>query len=197
MERYSFKYQINIPIVAIIIFITQYSVFACSCKEEPDTQTAILRADAVFSGKVTNIGMQPSKPELYNRFPFFRYSDTSYLRRVRFQVKEVWKGNVKEQTDIVTFFSGTICGYEFRENHEYLVFAYLTKGDLFTGMCVRTTILSRAQADLRVLGKGRVPARFIVSLILKVMALLIITVFSIIFIYWRKYHNKNSHRKAS
>jgi hypothetical protein len=92
--------------------------------------TSLNRADAVFSGEVTEI----------DRF------------KIKFKVQEVWKGDIKEEVTLVTGAyidaSGLVvssrCGAPFEFGKSYLVFARGSEGGLQVERCSWTGILGEA-----------------------------------------------------
>jgi hypothetical protein len=70
------------------------------------------------------------------------------LLRVTFQVDQRWKGVDSSQISIYTAISEASCGFSFRVDTTYLVYAYQTQYALMTNLCMRTKPLSRAAEDL-------------------------------------------------
>src|SRR5207237_4787020 len=104
------------------------SVMACTCLVD-EASEVFERAKAVFIGKVAGTGGWIN--------PY-----------VDFTVEKSWKTvSVDEITldikgcDIMNFVKG----------ETYLVYVYKYKGNLNTGSCTRTTILSKAESDLKFL----------------------------------------------
>jgi hypothetical protein len=50
-----------------------------------------------------------------------------------------------------------MCGYAFKRDQEYMVYAYGSPQGLATGICDRTRLLSEAGDDLAAFGPGRRP----------------------------------------
>jgi hypothetical protein len=71
---------------------------------------------------------------------------------VSIRVSEVWKGPERETLEVNTPSFGPACGYRFSEGREYLVYAEGKK--MKVDSCGRTKLLSKASADLEVLGNG-------------------------------------------
>ena len=132
--------------LGLLVLYPPKCVHACSCVLPPGSQKeiaerALSSSDAVFSGEVVdlqNIGM-------------FGPSDTVTLR-----VSEVWKGTDQRTLEVRTPSQGSACGYAFKEGQEYLVYAS-GKQDLKVSLCSATKPLSKAGADLAVLGNGEKP----------------------------------------
>jgi hypothetical protein len=72
--------------------------------------------------------------------------------KVSFRVSEVWKGPERETLEVNTPSQGGACRYPFSEGRKYLVYTWGKKMEV--GSCGRTTLLSKASADLEVLGNG-------------------------------------------
>jgi hypothetical protein len=121
---------------------------ACSCAIPPGSQKeraerALSSSEAVFSGEVAAIERDQMGP--------FGGVDEVYFR-----VSEVWKGPKRETLELTTQSQGSVCGYHFEEEQEYLVYAY-GKQDLKVGACGTTKQLSKADEDLALLGNGEKP----------------------------------------
>ena len=169
--------------IASLLMVLSVSAYACSCDEPTDTKSAVRSADIVFSGTVKSIGEQPSKLELYGSFPFIRYSDTSNAGRVTFAVKEVWKGDLAADINIV---DSIVCGYGFKEGDDYLVYANMTSEYGFvTGMCRRNRLLSAAKRDVAELGSGRLPVGAkLLTFSATVLALVVILALGSFLVWW-------------
>lgn len=124
---------------------------ACSCggggSDKQMVEWALSHQGAVFSGEVVDVEDGPpiKMPSMGGiRLP----SSTVTLR-----VSEVWKGPQQETLEMSTPSAGAICGYPFKEGQDYLVYAY-GKGEPFkVDLCSGTKPLSKANADLALLGK--------------------------------------------
>jgi len=119
---------------------------ACTCLPPPPPAEALADADAVFLGKVARIATAPAEANRLARV------------RVTFVVREAWKGVGAVYTDVYTARDGASCGYGFRKEETYLVYAYAGDGGrtLQTSLCTRTRPLDQAAEDLAVLGDGTV-----------------------------------------
>ena len=121
---------------------------ACSCampqgSQKERAERALSSSEAVFSGEVAAI-------ERNQKGPFGGVDEVS------FRVSEVWKGPKRESLELTTQSQGIACGYHFEEEQEYLVYAY-GKNNLKVVLCSETKPLSKAGADLAVLGNGEKP----------------------------------------
>jgi hypothetical protein len=98
------------------------------------------RTDVVFAGtavgseKIT-IGEGDSKFE---------------QRLVRFEVAQIFRGELTAKAEIVTGWGGGDCGYRFNDGETYLVYASRNKQDrrLHSSICTRTRPISQAAEDL-------------------------------------------------
>lgn len=119
---------------------------ACSCaivgSQKERVKSELSHSDAVFSGEVVKID-RPSP-----------IKSTAAPETVSFRVSEVWKGPEGGMLEVRTPVSGTSCGYHFEEGQEYVVYA--GKG-MSVNLCSETKLLSKAGADLAVLGDGEKP----------------------------------------
>ncbi|WP_235857401.1 hypothetical protein [Paenibacillus albiflavus] len=99
---------------------------------------------AIFAGKVVKI-------ENLNTSTIRNSNDPV---EVTFDVSKVWKGPAYKHMVITTAESEISCGYEFRLNTEYLIYAS-SDGDKFTtGLCAGNNKLLNASSDLALLGVG-------------------------------------------
>ena len=115
--------------------------YACSCGGGGVPFEVLAKGDdagAVFSGEVLNI------------------SEGEPLT-VSFRASEVWKGPQQETLEVRTPSHGVLCGYPFKERQEYLVYAYGKEEPFKVSLCGETKLLSKADANLRVLGDEPLP----------------------------------------
>jgi len=114
---------------------------ACSCAPPPPPKQALAQAEAVFSGKVTDITIK------------------DHTKFVTIEVDRVWKGTVAAKVVITTPEHGATCGYGFTTKGDatYLVYCYKNEKGLATNLCTRTTALGNAKEDLKELGDGEKP----------------------------------------
>jgi hypothetical protein len=120
---------------------------ACSCAvfgSKKQVEWALSHPGAVFSGEVVKID-RPSS-----------IKSSLAPETVTFRVSESWKGPKQQSLEVSTPVSGTSCGYPFKEGQEYLVYAY-GKQDLKVDLCSGTKPLSKAGAELALLGNGEKP----------------------------------------
>ena len=122
---------------------------ACSCgggvSDKQMVEWALSNPGAVFSGEVVDVEDGPPIKMMGGiRLP----SSTVILR-----VSEVWKGPQHETLEMSTPSAGAICGYPFKEGQDYLVYAYGKEEPFKVDLCSGTKPLSKANADLALLGK--------------------------------------------
>jgi hypothetical protein len=136
-------FMLSIPLI-----LSPSVTYACSCAPPPSVEEELERKTAVFSGKVIDIS-GPNKR-------IFKSSADPVT--VLLEVDTIWKGINESQVIVHTAESSASCGFKFELGKEYLVYAYGDKGDLQTGLCERTTLLTSAAEDLSILGKGKTPS---------------------------------------
>ncbi len=123
-------------------------IYACSClpfgDESVTKQVARSKTDAraIFSGKVLKVIRNLEKHQI----------------TVKLQAEKSWKGTVPRKITITTASDSALCGYNFEVGQSYLIYAQgASAKDLQTNLCTRTARISDAKADLRALGKGKIP----------------------------------------
>ena len=127
-------------------------VYACKCAEPGTPSEELEKFSAVFAGRVVSI-QHSYDPNATSVSPEDRTT-------VGFEVSTVWKGLVHEEMYITTPPTGGSCGFTFIEGEEYIVYGYDSAhadGGYTVGICSRTALLDRAQADIDALGEGDVP----------------------------------------
>lgn len=120
---------------------------ACSCIGSGAPCQAYWNTEAVFTGQVTEIADVPAKSATVD---MSRLRDSFPKRTIRFAVSEAFRGISGDSVEVMTGRGGGDCGYNFEKGQNYLVYAYknLETGELGTGICSRTALLSRATEDL-------------------------------------------------
>lgn len=114
------------------------SSLACTCAPSKSASEELERATAVFAGKVIEIKRHKQS------------SDLSARVEAVFEVEKVWKGVNEKRVSIFTSSWSTACGYGFKEDRTYLVYAYgNAEARLSTSICARTRRLKDAREDLR------------------------------------------------
>ena len=125
---------------SLLVILQAASAYACSCLPRTPQQS-FASAQAVFAGRVIDVGQQNPASEV----------------RVRFEVSRIWKGQKRPRIVVMTSSSSASCGYSFQVGENYLIYASLQESQLQTGLCSGTKPLSMAQEDLAVLGRGETP----------------------------------------
>ncbi len=118
---------------------------ACSCAMPPGPERALTSSAAVFSGEVSAIEK--------NEAATSRHPGTA---TVTLRVSEVWKGPQRGNLEVSMPSQDSACRYPFEEGQKYLVYASGGR-DLEVSLCSPTKPLSKAGADLAVLGDGEKP----------------------------------------
>ncbi len=148
-------------LLSLALFWTPERASACLCKEFPSAEDMLARSAAVFAGRVVNMSD-----------PVGSYDPAAgYYRVVELRVSRVWKGEPFSTIFLVD--PTTSCTANFREGGQYLVYAYriaeddtgssTLTGSLATNACSRPGRLQDAQADIDVLGEGRLPEAGLVT----------------------------------
>lgn len=120
----------------------QRSLLGIVKSEKSQVKEARKYSDVVFSGVVTEIIVD----------------EKAHTFEARFKVLESWKG---VETETVSLFGGTeccFCEYMFEVGESYLLYASARVGyqnKLGTTICSRTKPLSKAELDLKYLGKKK------------------------------------------
>ncbi|MBS4175459.1 hypothetical protein [Bacillus sp. FJAT-49736] len=133
-------------LVVSILIIGPKGTLACSCAMKNQPQEKWKKSIAVFQGKVIKKKTKSTS--------FFTSSSDDPVY-VTFQVQKVWKGVNSRTVTIKTAISGASCGYDFRKNIEYVVYAKEENDKLVVNLCSRTEELSKASEDINYLGKPK------------------------------------------
>jgi len=135
-------------VVLSLLVLLPDCAHACSCSGGVPFRVLAKGADAsaVFSGEVLDVEEGPPTRMFGSRIPSVK---------VTLRVSEVWKGPERETLEVSTPSDGAACGYYFKEEQEYLVYAYGKEEPFKVDLCSQTKLLSKAGANLRVLGDGR------------------------------------------
>ncbi|MFN2501989.1 MAG: hypothetical protein ABR530_08260 [Pyrinomonadaceae bacterium] len=157
--------------LTLMLLLGSAKVYACSCITMPDVpvkaqvRSALKESTAVFVGKV-------------KAFEYRKGTASAYLETlpkgvgyetlvVKFEVAQWWKRRLPRfiylETDQTKHSDGSAgfssCDYQFKEGETYLVYAYRKENELTTSACSRTSPLSKAAADIKLLGRGYRPAK--------------------------------------
>ena len=165
------------------------TTFACSCLQPPPVEVELERKTAVFSGKVIKI-------EDTTRIN----QSSGDLLKIIFEVRSSWKGMNQPQAIVYTTRDSASCGFNFKLNEDYVVYAYGEEEKLMTGLCERTKSLDIAHEDLKALGEGKEPSKdldFVKQSTKEknnksygTMALIIIAILGIVFLIYKRAKGK-------
>ena len=115
---------------------------ACSCIYYENVSDKLKNADYVFSGKVTDIKLVDA------------YSNQK-MQEVTVRIINSWKPSAfPESVNLVIYSnidSGANCGYNFEEDKEYLVYAYLDDETqkFMTNSCMGNLVLSKTDKEIK------------------------------------------------
>ena len=118
---------------------------ACSCINLETTEQKLENAQYVFIGEVIDI-------ELSNNY-------AEQLQEAQVRIIEYWNpSNFPEAVSLklyATKDTGANCGYNFEENKQYLIYAYIDEetGQLTTNSCMGNLELSNAQNEIEELNE--------------------------------------------
>lgn len=129
--------------VCLLILIGERQAHACDCVRQSNTAFDELESsDAVFVGKVINI--QQVQVPAGGQGGFY------YEFKVKLRIQKVLKGvNGKVVQIRTTLGAGGGCGFTFKKNEKYLVYALLHQNALITNTCTRTKLLKHAGQDFK------------------------------------------------
>lgn len=136
------KVTFSIFIFGFLFVLNASSVFACSCLPMEDksidekVRAEYSNSTGVFSGEVLQVIKEIGANQI----------------KVKFRVKEAWKGKFSRQTIIKTVQDSAACGYKFEVGKKYLVFAAGEENNLRTDICTRTSLL-KPNKDVSILNK--------------------------------------------
>ncbi len=127
--------KISLPILFLVAFCFSLQdvgiAHACTCVAARPVYEMYQDSDAVFSGMVLDVN-----------------STSLELVNVTLAVSHAWKGASGSTVALTTSSSGASCGFSFQRGVEYLVYAKNLSGQLNTGLCSGTKLLSEAQGDI-------------------------------------------------
>lgn len=143
--------RVGIALAAVCLMFPAM-VAACDCVNAGPPCKAFKATPNVFTGRVTRIStIQVKMP-----------SSVGYPQQlVQLQIARNYRGQEGKSTvEVVTGEGGGDCGFSFEEGKQYLVYAYphAASGELYTGICQRTRLLSGADEDLEYLANKDDPA---------------------------------------
>jgi len=125
-------------VVTVVLCLSPTHSMACSCGKKPPPMQALAGAAAVFSGRVVASSL----------------GENGELYKASIRVMDVWKGNVYEHIEVLTYWRCCLCGFALEVGRDYLVYAYSEGyGQLWVSICSRTVLLEQAATDLSALGR--------------------------------------------
>lgn len=131
----------------IITSLAGRTANACSCGGSGAPCESFGTAAAVFAGTVISVRENPPPPKnAGNEVDWFP------RRAFKFSVQQAYSGVAGTEVEVFTGGGGGDCGYQFQVGQRYLVYAFLYKERLQTGICSRTRLFSQATEDLAFLG---------------------------------------------
>jgi len=121
----------------VFLVFSADTTFACSCIPAKSIAQELEQSTAVFSGKVIEIKRHKEAKTIF------------VTVEVIFSVEKAWKGMERKTVSVFTSSNSASCGYNFRKNRTYLVYAHGdTEGNLSTSICSRTKRVKDASKDL-------------------------------------------------
>ncbi|WGH74142.1 hypothetical protein P8625_08405 [Tenacibaculum tangerinum] len=142
-----------------IFLVSSLSMYPCTCIETKESlkekvKKEYISSKAIFYGKVVDIKEHKNSEEFDSGSDIISYT---------FEVTRVLKGNIsKEKVTVKSHRSSSACGFVFSLNKKYLVYSNhygidsknVSKNDLFTSLCHRTTSFKKLKRkELRLLKK--------------------------------------------
>ncbi len=143
------------------VFLLPDCASACSCmsvgSQKEIVESELLASEAVFSGEVVDFENTPNITMMEGEMVTMMGGNTA-TATATLRVSEVWKGPERQTVQVGTAPNdGVSCGFPFEEEKEYLVYAYGGKQGLKVDICTETKPLSKAGADLALLGNSEEP----------------------------------------
>lgn len=140
------------PVLVLMFLWPWQAAEACSCAAFPSdldeaVATAYAQADVVFLGDAT--AMRKTSVGILQQ------------REVTFSVRDRWKGSISDTTLVRTNIGEIACGYNFKKNSGYLVFAYWDeqRKHLTTSFCDLNSTEPEAKDAIAVLDRLRKRAK--------------------------------------
>lgn len=122
-----------------LILLSGEEAYACDCQFGGGAVCQdYWKASAVFVGTVIESKTVKIKRGEYEQ----------QQRLVRFSLDEPFRGVEGAQVEVMTGMGDGDCGIAFKQTQQYLVYASSFEGKLYTGICMRTKVISAAVADL-------------------------------------------------
>ncbi len=122
-------------VFALVVALSCPPVCACSCDEAPPPEIAFEQAAAVFVGHVVSLKVEVRREDGRDSQVIVCVFDN--LERLKGVAEQ------EDQVTVLTLAQGTACGFPFRIDERYLVYAAKRDGSLRTSVCMRTKPLVR------------------------------------------------------
>jgi hypothetical protein len=124
---------IVVGLCLIAVILGKGVATGCDCIPNPQPRRALRTAAAVFAGRI--FALTPNGATL--------------------RVSSAWKGVPANQELVEVMTPADTCMFLFEVDREYIVYAYREErgGALYTNICTRTNLMSRAKEDLKKLGR--------------------------------------------
>lgn len=132
------KLSFIITLLLVLFSLAAESDFGCECAGEQIPCQAYSEASAVFLGTVIESRIVTSKQGEFEE----------QSRIVRLSIDTPFRGVEGAEVEVMTGLGGGDCGYGFSQTRQYLVYAHVYEGKLYTGVCTRTRLASQAGEDL-------------------------------------------------
>jgi len=110
--------KIRLNTILLIFILSTFKSYSCTCINKLDVKDAIKSNDYIFVGKVQKIDIV----EIENLDLF----------EVVFEVKSRFKGKIKTLITVYTNYEEDMCGFPFKLENEYIVYASLYKNKYVT-----------------------------------------------------------------
>ena len=115
---------------------------ACKCAPPPPPKEALLRADAVFVGTISRVERIVQGGQLIGL-------------RATFTVTRYWKGITTPIVTVTTPPAPSICGFDFKTEQSYLIYASGAGTEFSTNICTRTKLIRDVDPEEQQLGPAK------------------------------------------
>jgi hypothetical protein len=130
----------NLVVVLGLMLLSPRAAHGCDCAFGGSAVCQdYWTASAVFVGTVIEVKTVNTKREDYEQ----------QQRLVSFSLDEPFRGVEGAQVEVLTGMGGGDCGIAFKQSQQYLVYASLFEGKLYTGICMRTKAVATAVEELK------------------------------------------------
>jgi hypothetical protein len=115
-------------IILFFLLALPVNLIACSCGTDrgPVTIKHYNNSEYIISGKALKVIINQKE-------------ETDKQRKIEFQIDEIFKGNIEsKKVTIYTALSVASCGLFINENEEWVIYAYMHDGVIYTNLCTRS-----------------------------------------------------------